>query len=169
MTIERVALVLALSAAAFAVYYALRFLHLRRMPPAVEGAGTPALLYFRSDSCAACPAQGRIIDQLAAQWPGRLRVERVDAERDPDAAARYTVFTLPTTVLVDGNGRVRHVNYGLADGRKLGQQVAALLELQTTDDGPQTTDRRQPPEPSLSINRRLSSASRPTLINKGSS
>jgi thiol-disulfide isomerase/thioredoxin len=121
--IERVILVLALSAATVAAYYALRSLYLRRMPPAVEGAGTPALLYFRSDSCAACPAQGRIIDQLAAQWPGRLRVERVDAERDPEMAARYSVFTLPTTVLIDGDGRVRHVNYGLADANKLGRQL----------------------------------------------
>lgn len=127
---ERVALVLAFSAAVVALYYALRFLHLRRMPPAAEGRGTPALLYFRSDSCAVCPAQGRIIDELAAQWPGRLRVEWVDAERDPETASRYSVFTLPTTVLIDGDGHMRHVNYGLADASKLGRQLvgAGLLE-----------------------------------------
>jgi thioredoxin-like negative regulator of GroEL len=156
--LERIALLLALSAVAVAAYYALRLLHLRRVRPVVEGTGTPALLYFRSDSCAACPAQGRIIDQMEAQWPGRLRVEWVDAERDPETAARYCVFTLPTTVLVGDDGRVRQINYGLTDTRKLGQQVAELLERPpAADDGQQTTDRGESLEPSLTDIRRPSS------------
>jgi thiol-disulfide isomerase/thioredoxin len=137
--IERLAIFLLLGSVAVIAYYVLRALHVRRMQPAA-GAGRPALLYFRSDSCAVCPAQGRVVDQLAAQWDGRLRVERVDAERDPATAARFSVFTLPTTVLVDGDGWVRQVNYGLADVRKLGRQVAALVER------PPTADDRPPQE-----------------------
>ena len=87
----------------------------------------PTLLYFRSDSCAVCPTQGRYVDQLAAQWAD-LTIERIDAERDPDTAARYRVFSLPTTVLIDGRGQVRHVNYGLTDVHKLGRQLARLQE-----------------------------------------
>lgn len=126
--IERVVLILALSIAAFAAFYALRSLHIRRMQPAAAGAGLPSLLYFRSDTCAVCPTQGRIVDQVAAQWDGRLRVERIDAERDRAAAERYSVFTLPTTILIDGDGRVRQINYGLADARKLGRQAAELAK-----------------------------------------
>ncbi len=136
--IERLAFLLALSLAAVAAYYALRHLHMRRMRPPAQETGLPALLYFGSEACSACPAQGRAIDQLTAQWDGRLRVERIDAERELETAARYHIFTLPTTVLVDGGGRVRQVNYGLTDANKLGQQAAALLERPPTDD-----DRRQ--------------------------
>jgi thioredoxin-like negative regulator of GroEL len=128
--IDRIALVLALSVLVVAAYYALRFLHLRRMKPTAQDAGIPALLYFRSDSCAVCPAQGRIIDQLAAQWGGRLRIERIDAEREPEVASRYRVFTLPTTVLVDDDGRIQQVNYGLTDGRKLSRQLTELVGQQ---------------------------------------
>lgn len=127
--IERLAIILVFSIAAVAAYYALRSLHLRRMQPAAAGSGLPALLYFRSDSCAVCPTQGRIVDQVAAQWGDRLRVERIDAERDPAAAERFSVFTLPTTILVDGDGRVRQINYGLADARKLGRQLSSLPEI----------------------------------------
>ena len=123
--IERLALVLVLTAAAVGAYYLFRQLHMRRMEPAPV-TGRPTLLYFRSDSCAVCPTQGRFVDQLAAQWDGRVAVQRVDAERDPDTAARYRVMTLPTTVLVDADGRVRHVNYGLTDAQKLGRQLASL-------------------------------------------
>jgi thioredoxin 1 len=124
---ERLALVLALCVAAVSAYYLFRQLHVRRMATA-PAAGRPTLLYFRADHCATCPTQGRFVEQLASQWGEGLRVERVDAERDPDTAARYRVFTLPTTILIDGDGRVREVNYGLADAHKLAKQVSALVE-----------------------------------------
>ena len=122
--LERLALVLVLAAAGVAAYALLRQLHMRRMQPAAV-AGRPTLLYFRSDTCAVCPTQGRFVDELAGQ-SGDVTIERVDAERDPDTAARYRVFTLPTTVLLDGRGQVRHVNYGLTDAHKLGRQLAQL-------------------------------------------
>jgi thiol-disulfide isomerase/thioredoxin len=122
--LDRLALVLVLAAAGVAAYALFRQLHMRRMQPAAA-AGRPTLLYFRSDSCAVCPTQGRYVDQLAAQWD-ELTIERIDAERDPDTAARYRVFSLPTTVLIDGRGQVQHVNYGLTDAHKLGRQLASL-------------------------------------------
>ena len=124
--VERLALVLVLAAAGVAAYALLRQLHMRRMQPGVV-ADRPTLLYFRSDLCAVCPTQGRYVDQLAAQWAD-LTIERIDAERDPDTAARYRVFSLPTTVLIDGRGQVRHVNDGLTDAHKLGRQLARLQE-----------------------------------------
>lgn len=123
--IERFALILALSLAVMATYYLLRAVHVRRMRPAA--AGQPSLIYFRGDHCAVCPAQERIINQLATHWEGEIRIERIDAERDPAMAARYSVFSLPTTILVDGDGKVQHINYGLVDSQKLGRQAAELL------------------------------------------
>ena len=125
--IERVALLLTLSLAAVAVYYLLRATHVRRMPPAASLVAQPALLYFRADSCAVCPTQGRIVDQVTLHWDDHLRVETIDAEREPETAARYRVFTLPTTILRDSDGRVRHINYGLADERKLARQLSELV------------------------------------------
>ncbi len=129
--LERIALVLVLTAAGVAAYVLLRQLHMRRMQPA-PAAGRPMLLYFRSDTCAVCPAQGHYVDEVAAQW-GDVTIERVDAARDPDTAARYRVFTLPTTVLLDGRGQVRHVNYGLTDTDKLGRQLAQLADSEEND------------------------------------
>jgi len=127
--IERVILLLALSLAAAAAYYLLRAIHVRRMRPTTPypaAVSTPALLYFRADSCAVCPAQGRIIDQLGAHWHDRVRVETIDAQHEPEMAALYRVFTLPTTILRDSDGRVRQVNYGLTDERKLSRQLTEL-------------------------------------------
>jgi len=40
------------------------------------------------------------------------------------------VFTLPTTLIVDPHGTVRHANYGLVDARKLAGQLRKV-ELAT--------------------------------------
>jgi hypothetical protein len=50
----------------------------------------------------------------------------VDADVEPEKAARYSVFTLPTTILVDEAGVVRQINYGLTHTSRLSQQVAKL-------------------------------------------
>ena len=155
--VERLALLLALGAAAVGAYHLLRQLHLRRMAPA-PAAGRPTLLYFHADHCPACPAQGRAVDQTAAQWGERLLVQRIDAARDPETAAHYRVFTLPTTVLVDGGGQVQAVNYGLTAAHKLGRQVAALARPPPAADGPRTAASRQTTAHSpLAVVRRLSS------------
>lgn len=135
--IERAALLVLLAAVGIVAYYALRMAHMRRMSaafqaqPAADSTGAnsgPTLLYFRGDSCAVCPAQSRYVDQLARSWDGRVAIQRIDAEREPDLASRYGVFSLPTTILVDASGQVRQVNYGLTDAQKLGRQVQALVE-----------------------------------------
>jgi thioredoxin 1 len=124
--IERLALVLLLSTAAVVAFYALRRLHVRRMQPGAI-ASRPTLLYFRGDTCAICPTQGRIVDQIAAQWDGRLQIDTIDAEGDSETTARYSVFSLPTTILVDSDGRVRQVNYGFTDATKLDRQIRSLV------------------------------------------
>lgn len=89
--------------------------------------GQPSLLYFWSDDCAPCVTQAQFLRQLPDQVSEQVRVEKIDAEKEPQMAATYGVFTLPTTMLVDGQGSVRHVNYGLTDVRKLTSQLESLL------------------------------------------
>ncbi len=87
---------------------------------------TPTILYFASESCAACPSQARYLDQLVSLWQDKLKVQKIDAEVEPETAVKYGVFTLPTTILIDQQGGVREINYGLTPTQKLTQQVARL-------------------------------------------
>lgn len=79
-----------------------------------------AILYFRSDSCAACGTQARFLAEVAADVP----VETIDVVAQPEQAARFGVMTLPTTIVIGADGNTRHINYGLADARKLRRQLA---------------------------------------------
>lgn len=87
---------------------------------------TPTILYFASDSCAACPSQARYLEQLLTEWPDGLVIQKIDTEVEPETAVKYGVFTLPTTILIDQQGDVREINYGLTQTHKLNEQVANL-------------------------------------------
>ena len=128
---ERLLLTVGLILLGIAVYLVLRQVHLRRASRVAAAAGKPAILYFRSDACASCKAQGRFLEQLQAEFGDQILVEKVDADVDQATAERYGVFTLPTTLIVDAQGTVRHANYGLADARKLGGQLRSLDALVT--------------------------------------
>jgi thioredoxin 1 len=64
------------------------------------------LLEFWAPWCKPCEKLVPVLDVLSR----RVRVERVNADADPDRAARYDVLSLPTCVLlVDGEPRGRVV------------------------------------------------------------
>ena len=131
---ERLLLTLGLMLLGIAAYVVLRQVHLRRASrglPAVA-VGKPVILYFRSDACAPCAAQGRYLQQLQAEFGDFIVIEKVDADVDLATAEKYGVFTVPTTLIVDPQGTVRHANYGLADARKLAGQLRSLAALLTS-------------------------------------
>jgi thiol-disulfide isomerase/thioredoxin len=87
--------------------------------------GSPTLLYFCAPYCAPCEAQQTpIIDSLAAQLGETVVVKKYNVTEHPDLAGRYKVLTLPTTVVLDGQGRVAHINYGLTSQARLEAQLA---------------------------------------------
>jgi thioredoxin-like negative regulator of GroEL len=123
--VERLFITLLLVSVGGGAYLALSRRHARLAGGLVKAAG-PALLYFRGAHCSACAAQSHFLEQVERQWSGSLFIEKIDAEAEPERAARYGVFTLPTTMVVDRGGAVRHVNYGLANPAKLVRQLESL-------------------------------------------
>lgn len=132
MMLERLAISLVLIATLLVAYRLFETRHKARAssatsPRAGEVARQPSLLYFRSDHCTPCVTQAQFLQQLPEQMTRRIKIEQIDAEKERDVAARYGVFTLPTTMLVDRQGSVRHVNYGLIDAHKLTSQLESVL------------------------------------------
>lgn len=127
MILERILIATVLIAAGSGAYLLFKQAHMRRLRPERERAGRPRLLYFRSDTCAPCLTQARFLEELPEPLRQRVDIEKIDVEREVETASRYGVFTLPTTLLLDDEGSVRHVNYGLADAGKLARQVEGIL------------------------------------------
>lgn len=88
--------------------------------------GRTTVVAFSTRSCAACrtaqrPALGHL--ERSAPAPG-IRVVHVDATGRPEVAKAFGIMTVPSTVVLDPDGRVAAVNHGFASADKLGRQVS---------------------------------------------
>ena len=81
----------------------------RRVDPAdlMHPLGAHAtLVQFSTEFCARCPQVRRLLGAVAAERPGVVHAE-VDLTSRADLATRYKVLSTPTTLVVDGDGRIR--------------------------------------------------------------
>lgn len=96
-------------------------------------AGKPAILYFTSPGCVPCiTVQRPALTRLRAAFGGRLQVLEIDASLHPRLADTWGVLTVPTTFIIDAEGRPRGVNHGATRADRLASQLAALGELPPT-------------------------------------
>jgi len=58
-------------------------------------------------------------------------VVEVDALGSPELTQRYQVLTVPTTVVLDANGRVHAVNYGFTKTQRLLEKMSFPLDRLT--------------------------------------
>ena len=89
--------------------------------------GVPAILYFTTPFCAPCFTQQRpALQRLRDLLGDGVQVIEVDAMAQQDAADRWGVLSVPTTFILDGQGRPRQVNHGVAGVDTLMRQVQRL-------------------------------------------
>jgi thioredoxin 1 len=120
---DRLLIALLVMAAGVGLYLLFQRRQQARATAAFEPTGKRTILYFRSDACAPCATQTRFLEMVRGQFGDEIAIEKIDAEVDREAAERFGVFTLPTTLVLDAAGRVRHTNYGLAEPVKLAAQL----------------------------------------------
>ncbi|MCW5882287.1 MAG: thioredoxin family protein [Anaerolineae bacterium] len=83
----------------------------------------PTILYFWTANCHQCrTAQAPTLQRLAQQAP--IHVVPVDAAAERGLADRFGVLTVPTTVVLTPDGKVRAVNHGFASLATLRSQAA---------------------------------------------
>ncbi len=69
----------------------------------------PVLVDFWAPWCAPCRLVGPILEELATEYQGRLRVAKVNTETDQREATRCGVQGIPTMILFEGGVEVDRV------------------------------------------------------------
>src|SRR5689334_23539549 len=86
----------------------------------------PVLLDLWAAWCGPCRVVGPIVEELASDYAGRLKVGKIDVDAEPELAAAFGVSSIPTIVLIKG-GEIVASAIGARPKAQL-QQALALDE-----------------------------------------
>jgi len=75
----------------------------------VERSPLPVLLDAWASWCAPCRMVAPIIDQLAGELAGRVRVGKLDVDANPQTAARFGIRSIPTLLVMSGGREVDRI------------------------------------------------------------
>jgi len=130
--LERLLVVMMLALAAVAIYQLYTRSQLKRVTKysaqdtIVAGlrTGIPAIVYFTTPECIPCKTQQQpALQRLQAQMGDQLQIVQIDATQQPEIADRWGIFSVPTTFILDKQGRAGAVNHGVAHESKLKRQL----------------------------------------------
>ena len=73
-------------------------------------AALPVLVDFSAVWCGPCKMLDPLVQQLADEWAGKLKVFKIDADANPDVVVKYQVLSIPTLLLFSGGKLVQRLS-----------------------------------------------------------
>ena len=72
----------------------------------------PAIVDFWAPWCAPCLMIAPILEEIAADYDGQLKVAKLDVDQNPQVATQFGVMSIPTMILFkDGEAVERLIGY----------------------------------------------------------
>jgi len=65
----------------------------------------PAIVDFYADWCAPCRMLAPILDELAKEYEGRIRIYKVDTDKEKELARVFNIRSLPTLLFIPAEGQ----------------------------------------------------------------
>jgi thioredoxin 1 len=92
----------------------------------VVNGGKAIVVDFWAEWCAPCLMIGPVLEELAAEYEGRVRVAKLNVDENPMTSARFGVRSIPT-LLFFKSGKVVDQVIGVAQKSLLQKKFEAIL------------------------------------------
>ena len=86
----------------------------------------PVLVDFWAAWCGPCRMVGPVLDQIAAEHEGKIRIVKVNVDEEPALAAQYRITSIPAMKVFKGGEEVREL-IGAMPKQMIEQQLEGIL------------------------------------------
>ncbi len=73
----------------------------------------PVLVDFFAQWCGPCKMLAPIIDELASEWEGKVKIFKLDVDKSPETAQKYGVMSIPTLIFFKKGEEVERITGAL--------------------------------------------------------
>lgn len=87
----------------------------------------PVVVDFGAAWCHPCRKLDPLLEELAAEWGGRVKVVHVDADQNVDSTMRFQVMGLPTLIVFVAGQPVNRLQ-GFQPKKRIAEAIDPLLE-----------------------------------------
>lgn len=88
----------------------------------------PVLVDFWADWCGPCKMVAPILDKLAAEFAGKVRIAKVDVDSNPILSQQFRIQSIPSLMFVKG-GKIVGMSAGAAPEPALRDAINQLISL----------------------------------------
>ncbi|MBW1805561.1 MAG: thioredoxin [Deltaproteobacteria bacterium] len=92
----------------------------------IMGSDIPAIVDFWAEWCGPCKMVGPVVEELAEEYKGKIKVAKMDVDQNRQTPARFGIRNIPTLILFKG-GEVVHTIIGAQPKSSIEDELKKLL------------------------------------------